>query len=125
LLLSILTTGCSGIAEKVADVALGGPEKGVEVDANVGQAKTEGESSVAQNANTAVSVDAGSQEVFEGTVGQVINENGLKWWELMVLVLLAGWAIPSPAEMLESILRAVLRPLAGVRRNRSEPPKHQ
>jgi len=78
---------------------LGGPQKGLEVAANIGQAKTEGSDSVAQNANTAVSVGGGSKEVYEGSIEQVVNEAGLEWHELLLLVLLAGWAIPSPAEM--------------------------
>ena len=86
---------------------LGGPEKGLEVDANVGQAKTEGDDSVAQNANTAVSVGGGSKEVFEGAVGQVVNEAGLEIHELLLLVLLAGFAIPSPPELLRGTARAV------------------
>lgn len=82
------------------------PQAGVEVDANVGQAKTEGDDSVAQNANTAVSVDGGkSEENYTGPVGQVVNEAGLEWHELLLLVLLAGWAIPSPAEMFLGIAR--------------------
>ena len=85
---------------------LGGPQKGLEVDANVGQAKTEGDDSVAQNANTAVSVEGGkTEENYTGPVGQVVNESGLKPNELLLLVLLAGWAIPSPAEMLLGIAR--------------------
>jgi hypothetical protein len=86
---------------------LGGPEKGLEVDANVGQAKTEGDDSVAQNANTAVSVGGGSKEVFEGAVGQVVNEAGLELHELLLLVLLAGFAIPSPPELLRGTARSL------------------
>lgn len=100
-------SGCSGldVAKKLAGSALGS-ESGVEVDANVGQAKTEGDDSVAQNANTAVSVAGGkTEENFEGPVGQVINESGLKPYELLLLVLLAGWAIPSPTEMLVGVAR--------------------
>ena len=95
LMLLLFTTACSGIAGKAAELALGRPQTGLEVDANVGQAKTEGSDSVAQNANTAVSVAGGkSEENFEGPVGQVVNEAGLKVHELLLLVLLAGWAIP-------------------------------
>jgi len=88
-------------------MALGGSQPGVEVDANVAKGDAEGDNSVAQNANTAVSVDAGSQEVFEGSVGQVVNESGLKLHELLLLVLLAGWAIPSPAEMIVGFARVM------------------
>ena len=108
MLLLLFTTACSGIAGKAAELALGRPQTGLEVDANVGQAKTEGEDSVAQNANTAVSVAGGkSEENFEGPVGQVINEAGLEIHELLLLVLLAGWAIPSPAEMVLGIARTI------------------
>ena len=106
--LLFVMSGCSSIAGKVADMALGGAQQGIEVDANAGQAKTEGADSVAQNANTAVSVAGGkSEENFEGPVGQVINEAGLEIHELLLLVLLAGWAIPSPAEMVLGFGRTV------------------
>ena len=98
-------TGCSALdVVKTAVV----PSKGLAVDANVGQAKTEGDDSVAQNANTAVSVAGGGTEGnFEGPVGQVVNEAGLEWHEMLLLVLLAGWAIPSPSEMLLSSARVI------------------
>jgi len=90
---------------------LGGADKGIEVDANVGQARTEGEGSVAQQANTAVSVgvEEDTIETFEGPVGQVINEAGLEMHELLLVILLAGWAIPSPTEMLYGLIGAIRR----------------
>ena len=100
-LTAILLSSCSAmdVVKGAAGAALGGSQPGVEVDANVAKGDAEGEDSVAQNANTAVQVDAGSEENFEGPVGQVINEAGLEIHELLLLVLLAGWAIPSPTEM--------------------------
>ena len=100
------------VVKNVAKSTVLGPDKALEVDANVGQAKTEGADSVAQNANTAVSVDAGSKEVFEGSVGQVVNEAGLAIHELLLLVLLAGWAIPSPAECLFGFIRGTRKAFA-------------
>jgi hypothetical protein len=97
-------------------MALGGSGKGVSVDANAGQAKTEGDSSVAQNAATAVSVDAGREEVYKGDVGQVINENGIPTHVLLLLILLAGWAIPSPGEMGNGLVR-MISALSGRRRS--------
>ena len=99
------TSGCSAIAPLAKDVLLGGAQKGIEAKANVGQAKTTGDDSVAQNANTAVSLDAGTREVFEGPVGQVVNEAGMPIHVLLLLVLLAGWAIPSPEEMGHGLVR--------------------
>ena len=107
LLLTISLSSCSALAPLAKDAILGGAQKGVSVDANVGQAKTEGDSSVAQQANTAVSVDAGKQEVFKGDVGQVINENGMPMHVLLMFILLAGWAIPSPSEMGNGFVRMV------------------
>ncbi len=105
----VTSSGCSLLADKALDL-VGGPSSGLEVDANAGQAKTEGDDSVAQQANTAVSVAGGnSEENFEGPVGQVINEAGLEIHELILLVLLAGWAIPSPTEMLQGFVRAIRR----------------
>jgi hypothetical protein len=92
--------------KNVAKSTVLGPEKALEVDANVGQAKTEGDDSVAQNANTAVSV-AGGDSSYEGTVGQVVNEAGLELHELLLLVLLAGFAIPSPPELLRGTARSL------------------
>ena len=102
-----LNSGCSMLASKAADLARGGPDKGLEVDANVGQAKTEGDGSVAQNANTAVQLDNSSKGVYEGGVGTVVNEAGLPIHVLLLLVLLAGWAIPSPEEMGHGAIRLI------------------
>jgi hypothetical protein len=97
---------CSTIAPLAKDVLLGGAERGIEARANVGQAKVEGDDAVAQNANTAVSVDAGSRQDY-GAVDTVVNESGLPFHVLLLLVLLAGWAIPSPEEMGHGIVRLI------------------
>lgn len=113
LFLTLALSSCSALAPVAADALLGGADKGIEVDANAGKAETQGDDSVAQNANTAVSVDAGSKEVFEGAVGSVVNEAGLPIHVLLLIVLLAGWAIPSPEEMghgLIRLIRALRRP---------------
>ena len=102
--LIILLSSCSAmdVVKEGARAALGGAQPGLEVRANLGKGEAEGDQSIAQNANTAVSgqVNETSNETFEGPVGQVINEAGLKIHELLLLVLLAGWAIPSPAQMI-------------------------
>ena len=103
--MTILLSSCSTLAPLAKDMLLGGAQGGIAVDANAGQAKTEGDNSVAQNANTAVSLDAGTTEKFEGPVGQVINEAGMPIHVLLLLVLLAGWAIPSPEEMGHGLVR--------------------
>lgn len=106
--LILLTSGCSAVGGLAADVAkdavLGGPDKGLEVNANVGQAKTEGEENVAQQANTAVTLQSKKAQTYESPVETVVNEAGLQWWELGIIILLAGWAIPSPAEMLRGLI---------------------
>lgn len=107
LLLTILMTGCSALDVAKSAASLAGPDPALEVDANVGQAKTEGDDSVAQNANTAVSLAGGSTEENYGPVGQVVNESGLEYYELLLVVLLAGWAIPSPAEMMVGTARTL------------------
>ena len=112
LLLTLSLSSCSALAPLAKDVLLGGAEKGIEVDANAGKAESTGDNNVAQNANTAVSVDAGTTESFEGPVGQVINEAGLPIHVLLLLVLLAGWAIPSPEEMGHGLVR-IIRALRG------------
>lgn len=109
---TILLSSCSTIAPLAKDMLLGGAQKGIQVDANAGKAESTGDNNVAQNANTAVSVDAGTTEKFEGPVGQVVNEAGLPIHVLLLLVLLAGWAIPSPEEMGHGFVR-LIRALRG------------
>ena len=104
-------SGCSTLAPLAKDAIIGGAKQGLEARANLGQAKTEGDDSVAQNANTAVSVDAGQRQDF-GAVDTVVNEAGLPVHVLLLLVLLAGWAIPSPEEMGHGLVR-IVRALTG------------
>ena len=107
LLLSLSLSSCTALAPLAKDVLLGGAQKGIEAKANIGQARSTGDDNVAQNANTAVSLDAGTKEVFEGPVGQVVNEAGMPIHVLLLLVLLAGWAIPSPEEMGHGVVRLI------------------
>ena len=107
LTIAITLSSCSALAPLAKDVLLGGAQSGIEVDANAGKAESTGDNNVAQNANTAVSVDAGNTEKFEGPVGQVINEAGMPIHVLLLLVLLAGWAIPSPEEMGHGLVRLI------------------
>lgn len=108
-----LLSSCSvlDIAKEGAKAALGASNPALEARINAGKGEAEGDQSIAQNANTALSgqVNETSNETFEGPVGQVINEAGLEIHELILLVLLAGWAIPSPAEMLYGVVRATRR----------------
>lgn len=105
------------LAPIAKDVLLGGAQKGIEASANVGKAETAGDSSVAQNANTAVSGQVNSTEevTYQAPVEQVVNEAGLDWWVIGLIVMLAGWAIPSPAEMVRGSVR-LFRPTGRRRR---------
>ena len=121
LMLVLLTTsGCSALgswaASQAASAALS-TDTGVEVDANVGQAKTEGDDSVAQNANTALSVGANEEttETINGNIGTLVNQYGLDWWHVLLLTLLAGWAIPSPREMLLGMVEVTKELLQAIR----------
>ena len=111
LLLIVSLSSCSAldIVKEGAKAALGAAQPGLEVRANLGKGEAEGDQSIAQNANTALSgqVNETNNETFEGPVGQVINEAGLEIHELLLLVLLAGWAIPSPAEMIVGFARVI------------------
>lgn len=114
LLLSSSLSSCSMLAQKAGEALLGASQDGISVDANAGQAKTEGDSSVAQNAATAVSGQVNNEETnnYEGPVETVVNDAGFKWWELGLIVLLAGWAIPSPGEMLRETVSIFRRPIS-------------
>lgn len=109
LIVSLSSCSALDVVKEGAKAALGAAQPGVEVDANLGKGEAEGDQSIAQNANTAVSgqVNETNNETFEGPVGQVINEAGLEIHELLLLVLLAGWAIPSPAEMVVGFARVM------------------
>jgi len=110
--LCLTLSSCTSVPPLAKSLILGAAEKrGIEVDANIGQARTEGKGSVAQQANTAISVglEEDTFETFEGPVGQVVNEAGLEMYELLLIILLAGWAIPSPTEMLYGLISAIRR----------------
>lgn len=108
LCLMLTMTGCSAL--KALDYVM--PQAGVEVDANVSKGDAEGEDSVVQNGNTNVSVDAGKESQYQGPIDTVINEGELPLHVLLLLVLLAGWAIPSPEEMGHGLVR-LIRALRG------------
>jgi hypothetical protein len=92
--------------KQVAGAAIGERRAAIEARINAGKGEAEGDQSVAQNANTALSGQVNDTTNSDyGEVGQVVNESGLKVHELLLLVLLAGWAIPSPTEMLLGIVR--------------------
>ena len=106
-LMMISCTGLGGEALKqVAGAAIGERTAGIQARINAGKGEAEGDQSVAQNANTALSGQVNTTSDY-GDVGKVVNESGLKLHELLLLVLLAGWAIPSPSEMLLSMVRVV------------------
>ena len=106
-LMMISCTGLGGEALKqVAGAAIGERTAGIQARINAGKGEAGGDQSVAQNANTALSGQVNTTSDY-GDVGKVVNESGLKLHELLLLVLLAGWAIPSPSEMLLSMVRVV------------------
>ena len=103
----ISCTSLGGEALKqVAGAAIGERTAGIQARINAGKGEAAGDQSVAQNANTALSGQVNTTSDY-GDVGKVVNESGLKLHELLLLVLLAGWAIPSPSEMLLSMVRVV------------------
>ena len=106
-LMMISCTGLGGEALKqVAGAAIEERTAGIQARINAGKGEARGDQSVAQNANTALSGQVNTTSDY-GDVGKVVNESGLKLHELLLLVLLAGWAIPSPSEMLLSMVRVV------------------
>lgn len=106
MVLILSLSGCGAVTSSLLTDAIGGADSGLDVDANVGKGEAEGDQSIAQNAATAVSgqVNETSNETFQGDVGTVVNEAGLALHELALLVLLAGWAIPSPGETLRGLI---------------------
>lgn len=112
LIVTLTLTGCSAIASKAVD-ALTGNDDGlsVDVDANAGRSEATGDEGTAQNANTAVALQGGrTSRVYEGPIEAIHNSYGLTWWQLLLFALLAGWAIPSPSEMLRGLVHALRSP---------------
>ncbi len=107
LMFTATLSSCSALAPLAKDAILGGAQRGIEARANISKGDAEGQDSVAQNANTAVSVDNGTREVFEGSVDTVINEAGIPMPVLLMLLLFAGWVIPSPEEMGHGVIRLI------------------
>lgn len=108
-----LLSSCGTIPELVKDAVL--PDgKGVDVTANVGKVESEG---VAQQGEVAVAIAPREESTYSAPIETVVNESGLSWWEFLAVVLLAGWAIPSPAEMLRGIVEAVRSPFREDRRS--------
>lgn len=109
LLLTLVLSGCAAVGPAVqAAKAMVGGGGAPSLDVTVAKGDAKGEDSVAQNADTAVQVEAGRTEVVtEGPVDTIINEKGMGTFELMLLVLLAGWAIPSPGAMARGAARWV------------------
>lgn len=106
LALVVSLSSCSMLASKALDI-LGAPDTGLSVDANVSKGDAEGDDSIAQNGNTNVSAGLTQKRdvAYSGPVERVINNEGLGVWELGLIVLLAGWAIPSPSEMAKGMAR--------------------
>jgi len=112
---TILLSSCSTLAPLAKDALLGGSERGIDARANISKGDAEGDDSIAQNANTAVSLSGARRRQEFGAVETVVNESGLPVHVLLLLVLLAGWAIPSPEEMGHGIAR-IIRALRGTSR---------
>lgn len=106
IIMTLMTSGCS-MLPGLAKSALTGSKPAVEASVNVSKGDAEGDGSAAQNANTAILVDTGYEGTYEGPIGTVVNEGELPIHLLIALILLAGWAIPSPSEMGRGCLNAV------------------
>ena len=104
--LTALLSSCSALGPLAKDALLGS-KPGLELRANVAKGDAEGEGSASQNANTAILVDTGMEGTYEGPIGTVVNEGELPIHLLLMLILLAGWAIPSPSEMGNGCLKAI------------------
>ncbi len=100
IVLSLSLSSCSalGLLTEGAKAAIGA-QPGIEARVNAGQAKTEGDDSTAMNANTAVAVSSDEEQLYQGAVGTVVNESQLPLHIVVLLGLLAGWAIRVPEEM--------------------------
>jgi len=107
IILTVLLSSCSALGPVAKEALLGGSRPGLELRSSISKGDAEGDSSVSQNASTAILVDTGMEGTYEGPVGTVVNEGEIPIHLLITLILLAGWAIPSPSEMGKGCLRAL------------------
>ena len=100
----LLLSSCSTIAPVAKDAIVEGAKSRLELRSKVSKGDVGGESSVAQSASTAVLED--TKGTYEGPVRTVVVGGEIPIQLLIVLILL-GWAIPSPSEMGRGCLNAV------------------
>ena len=96
LILALTLSGCSTLG---AIGGLFGDDGGTDVNTNAQVGKKNTQNNAVVQANTEASGEAqvaDQANKVEGT--QIINEK-LPPWVLIMIALLAGWAIPSPMEM--------------------------
>jgi hypothetical protein len=96
LLLAVSLSGCSSFGMLSG---LLGDDGGTDVNTNAQVGKENTQQLVANQTNTEASGEAQVADQANKVSGtQIINEN-LPPWVLILIALLAGWAIPSPMEM--------------------------
>ena len=101
LLLVVTLSGCSTLG--VIGSFLGS-DSGTEVNTNAQVGKENTQQLVGKQENigdNAQITEADTSNKVQGT--QIINEQ-VPFWLIVILVLLAGWAIPSPQEMARGII---------------------
>lgn len=113
LVLAVALTGCGGPLSLLTG---GGPKVAANVQAGQTNTQTLGQSETTQQTITkpkarTIEQSSGDTVVRAETVENV-NNSGISVWYVGLLMLLAGFLIPSPAEISRGILRIFRKPPA-------------
>jgi hypothetical protein len=96
LVLTLMLSGCSTFGMVSG---LFGDDSGTEVNTNAQIGKENTQNNAAIQANTEAGDNAQIADQANAVTGTQIINSDLPPWVLIMIALLAGWAIPSPMEM--------------------------
>ena len=98
LVLTLMLSGCSSFGLGMVS-GLFGDDSGTEVNTNAQIGKENTQNNAVVQANTEAGDNAQIADQANSVTGTQIINSDLPPWILIMIALLAGWAIPSPMEM--------------------------
>jgi uncharacterized protein YceK len=106
LLLTVTLSGCSALSALGSFMPGGGDGTNVAANTQIGKENTQN-GIVGNQSNTRAEGEAQVADQANRVQGTQIINSELPEWLILMLVLLAGWAIPSPNEMVRGIINTI------------------
>ena len=103
LVLTLMLSGCSSFGLGMVS-GLFGDDSGTEVNTNAQIGKENTQNTAAIQANTEAGDNAQIADQANAVTGTQIINSDLPPWVLLMIALLAGWAIPAPMQMAMGIV---------------------